>query len=255
MVVELLSKDTRPIVSLYRGVTSNLIGSSVAWGAFFGVKEFTQDIMARNKQSKLTKSDYFWSAIIAGFATQAVTNPIFVVKTRMLATDRETRTAYPTTLAAIQTMWREEGWRVFYNGMAISTVAVFQGGIQFALYDPMTRWYKEQQSERDGKIHPLVTMAMSGFGKAVPHVATYPYQVIRSRLQVQDAEAKFGKGIRGVCLQMWKETGFRGFYRGLMPSICRSMPSTWATFLAYEQLKPYLTKRWIGDKDNEYGEP
>lgn len=198
------------------------------------------------------KASYFFSAVVAGLATQAITNPVFVVKTRMMATDRSSPSAYPSTAAAFKTIWRQEGWRVFYSGMGISSVSAFQGGIQFAIYDPMTKWYKYRQAapgkERDGNINPLATMVISGIGRAVPLTVTYPYQVIRSRLQVRDAEVKFGKGIRGVCWQLWKEAGFRGFYRGLVPTICRTMPATWATFLAYEQLKPYLTNRWMGDK-------
>lgn len=223
----------------------------------------TTALSATKSQRGYFKASYFWSAVVAGLATQAMTNPVFVVKTRMLATDRSSPMAYPSTAAAFKTIWRQEGWRAFYSGMGISMVSAFQGGIQFALYDPMTRWYKDRQAtpgedgakERDGKIHPVVTMAMSGIGRAVPLATTYPYQVIRSRLQVRDAEVKFGKGIRGVCWQLWKEAGFRGFYRGLTPTICRTMPATWATFLAYEQLKPYLTNRWMGNKSKEHPGP
>lgn len=275
VAVQLWKANKQPVVTFYRGVTSNLIGSSVAWGAFFGMKQLTQNFITSaegndipalsdaKSQAGYFKLSYFVSAVVAGLATQAITNPVFVVKTRMLATDRSSPNAYPSTAAAFKTIWRQEGWRAFYSGMGISTVSAFQGGIQFAIYDPMTKWYKNQPAtpgedgakERDGRIHPLVTMVMSGIGRAVPLAITYPYQVIRSRLQVRDSEVKFGKGIRGVCWQLWKEAGFRGFYRGLMPTICRTMPATWATFLAYEQLKPYLTNRWMGDKSKEHPDP
>lgn len=276
VAAQLWRANKRPIITFYRGVTSNLIGSSAAWGAFFGMKELTQSYItslqgtdahsspATRSQASYFKSSYFFSAVVAGLATQALTNPIFVVKTRMLATDRSSPHAYLSTAAAFRDIWRQEGWRAFYSGMGISMVSAFQGGIQFALYDPMTRWYKDRQAavsgaaagrEQDGTLHPGVTMVMSGIGRAVPLATTYPYQVIRSRLQVRDAEARFGKGIRGVSWQLWREAGIRGFYRGLTPTICRTMPATWATFLAYEQLKPYLTQRWMGDRSRERADP
>jgi solute carrier family 25 folate transporter 32 len=79
----------------------------------------------------------------------------------------------------------------------------------------------------------------------VAGAATYPLQVLRSRLQNYDAEERFGRGIRGVVRQLWREEGARGFYRGIVPGVVRVLPATWVTFLVYENVKFYLP-RWVG---------
>ena len=67
-----------------------------------------------------------------------------------------------------------------------------------------------------------------------------PLQVFRTRLQNYNADERFGRGIRGVAIQLWREEGIRGFYRGLVPGVVRVMPATWVTFLVYENVKYYL---------------
>lgn len=80
---------------------------------------------------------------------------------------------------------------------------------------------------------------LSGISKIFAGGVTYPYQVVRARLQMYDAQATY-KGARDVVVQVWKQEGWGGFYKGLGPNLLRVMPSTWVTFLVYEKTKKYL---------------
>jgi len=77
---------------------------------------------------------------------------------------------------------------------------------------------------------------------------TYPYQVLRSRLQTYDAAIVY-RGVIDVIVQIWRKEGVDGFYKGLGPSIIRVLPSTWVTFLVYENVKMHLSERSIGPKE------
>lgn len=87
------------------------------------------------------------------------------------------------------------------------------------------------------------TLVISTAAKLFANAVTYPYQVLRSRLQNYDAENQFGRGIVGAATRLWREEGVRGFYRGLVPGVVRVLPATWVTFLVYENTKYYLP-RW-----------
>lgn len=92
------------------------------------------------------------------------------------------------------------------------------------------------------KLGNTATLVISGSAKIFAGTVTYPYQVIRSRLQTYHSETRFGKGIRGVVAKIWKEEGWRGFYRGLGTNIVRVLPATWVTFLVYENVRYYATR-------------
>lgn len=124
------------------------------------------------------------------------------------------------------------------------------GAVQFTVYEPLKRsWLRYTASGEEGnkggkadgvKLGNEATLFISGAAKVVAGTVTYPYQVVRSRLQTYDSEERFGKGIRGVMGRVWREEGARGFYKGLGPNILRVMPATWVTFLVYENVRFYL---------------
>lgn len=266
-VIRDIYNSQRYLTGFYRGVTANVIGSSTGWGLFFCLKGMTEKLTLSiidpehgsstrksETQAKLQSHHFFLSSTVAGFVGQIVTNPIWVVKTRMMSTDRNAPNAYLTTAAAFRGIYREGGIKLFYSGCFTSFAGVFQGSLQFAIYDTMKQKYLEHQEAAHGvspgngengpaKMSDGATFAMSTAAKAISTVALYPYQVVRSRLQAHDGAARFGSGVNQVSKRLWKEAGFRGFYKGLVPGVARNMPATWVTFLVYENMKPYLMRR------------
>lgn len=167
----------------------------------------------------------------------------------MLSSDRGAVGAYPSMLAGARTIYVTEGIRGFYRGLAVSLIGVSHGAVQFAVYDPVKRMYYANRLRRRGidnnmPMSPEATVVISSSAKLVAGAVTYPYQVLRSRLQNYRADERFGRGFRGVVWRMWCEDGLKGFYRGLVPAVVRVMPATWVTFLVYENVKYYLP-RWF----------
>ncbi len=279
-----LSRTERPLAALYRGLTPNLLGNATSWASFFFFKSRVERAIAhlrattsehplpaggphgehittareaRLERKLLTPADFFAASLAAGALTQLITNPIWVLKTRMLASDSSAAGAYPSMWAGAARLMREEGFLGFYRGLGVGMLAVSHGAVQFAVYDPARRMYlarKARTGEGDAEAAAVVTneatVVLSTVSKLVAGAATYPLQVLRSRLQNYDAEQQFGKGVSGVVRKLWREEGIRGFYRGVMPGVVRVLPATWVTFLVYENVKYYLPRWAEGGEDS-----
>ncbi|ROT39172.1 mitochondrial carrier [Sodiomyces alkalinus F11] len=267
-VIRSLTQNPKPLASLYRGLGPNLLGNATSWASFFFFKSRVERAVANWKtqagpfdtdnrvptKEALATYDFFLSSALSGALTQVLTNPIWVLKTRMLSSDRSAEGAYPSMVAGARRIYATEGFRGFYRGLAVGLVGVSHGAVQFAVYEPLKRMYLrgkglperlDQSRGTDGgaaRIGNEATIVISSVSKLTAGAVTYPYQVLRSRLQNYDADKRFGRGIRGVASMLWREEGIRGFYRGLVPGVVRVMPATWVTFLVYENVKYYLPR-------------
>jgi solute carrier family 25 folate transporter 32 len=84
---------------------------------------------------------------------------------------------------------------------------------------------------------PAATLACAGASKLAASVATYPVQVIRSRLQQRfEGRALVYRSAAHAVATTWGREGLRGFYKGLLPNLLRVMPQSAATIAAYERL-------------------
>lgn len=94
---------------------------------------------------------------------------------------------------------------------------------------------------------------MSGVSKIAALTTTYPYQVIRSRIQSGSEFARtYHRTIPGTISHTWKHEGFRGFYRGLGTNLVRVLPGTCVTFVVYENLA-WLLRRTAARREELAG--
>lgn len=78
---------------LYRGLGTNLVGGMLGWGFYFAWYGQIKRWMSRGR-THLSGTEYLAASASAGLLTSLCTNPIWVVKTRMLTTNRGERLAY-----------------------------------------------------------------------------------------------------------------------------------------------------------------
>lgn len=67
--------------------------------------------------------------------------------------------------------------------------------------------------KHDGQLSNWDFLTLSAISKIWAGGITYPYQVVRARLQVYDAKSKY-KNARDVVRQVWLNEGIGGFYKG-----------------------------------------
>lgn len=153
---------------------------------------------------------------VTGILTAICTNPIWVIKTRMLSTGRNAPGAYKSMSHGVREIMRTEGPRGFWRGLIPSLFGISHGAVQFAAYEQLKNRRSSQRSEIPGMRKELSNwdyLALSAVSKMFAGSITYPYQVLRVRLQTYDAERTYN-GVLDAAGQIWKKEGLSGFYKG-----------------------------------------
>ena len=249
-----------PLRALYRGFTPNAIGNTVSWAVyFFWYNNLKTILHGLHPTSPLTSLDYLVSSTASGILTATLTNPIWVLKTRFLTTPASSPLAYRSLAHGVWSILKEErGWKGFYRGLVPSLAGVSHGGVQFVVYEKLKEW--RRGSAGRGELTNWDYLGFSAVAKGVAGVVTYPYQVVRTRLQnyeagegsyVGDRSGRKGR-LREVVKGIWEREGGRGFYKGLGTNLVRVLPSAMVTFVVYENVRWYLPGL-IGSGQEESG--
>ncbi|KAK9471064.1 mitochondrial carrier domain-containing protein [Dipodascopsis tothii] len=234
VVREIRSDDG--LSAFYRGLAPNLVGNAVSWGAYFYFYETIKASLGRSPaKDSLGSMGYFASAGLAGTLTALLSNPIWVVKTRMLSTSAKRQGAYTGIFNGLWQLARYEGFRGYFRGILPSLVSVGNGAIQLMVYENL-----KILAAPDGT--PLSTswyIACSMLSKTAASLAMYPLQVVRSRLQRYDADNVYAS-MRDVIRQTVVTEGLSGLYKGLVLNLVRVLPATCVTFVVYEHTRNIL---------------
>ena len=79
----------------------------------------------------------------------------------------------------------------------------------------------------------LEYLAFAALSKLFAAVTTYPYQVVRARLQDQQCEYS---GATDCLKKIMRYEGVAGLYKGITPYLCHVMPNICLVFLIYEMM-------------------
>ena len=136
----------------------------------------------------------------------------------------------------------------FYRGLVPALFGVSHGALQFMAYEELKVYrarsgYSSDQ-DTNGTARVLGNLdffVISSLSKIFAGSITYPYQVLRSRLQTYNAHLVY-RGAMDATRQILVKEGMSGFWKGFGPNLFRVLPSTWVTFLVYENTRTYLPK-------------
>lgn len=238
------------IAALYRGLTPNLIGNSAGWGLYFlwyrEAQNLIRNFRGYQPGQQLTSLDYLTASALSGGLSAILTNPVWVVKTRMLSTSATQTGAYPSMVSGLRSIYRREGVRGFFHGMTPSLFGVSHGALYFVAYEKLKFW--RRQSKNTEELTNADTLMTSSLSKIFAGVISYPHQVVRARLQTYNPSATThvrGPGIIALVKQIWHNEGFVGYYKGLFPNLLRVVPSTCVTFLVYENVRWSLPRVFV----------
>jgi len=162
---------------------------------------------------------------------------------------------YDNLFHAFRTIWQQEGFLGLYRGFITGLMGVSHGAVQFMTYEELKKRWNEHKEKRRMIEHNSTTLStappsdvwraheticMSIISKSVAGLTTYPYQVLRSRMQASYGSAR--PTLRYVMMKTWREEGIVGFYRGVGVNLFKVLPAACTVFLVYEQMNGYFKR-------------
>lgn len=224
---------------LYRGLTPMVVGYLPTWAIYFFVYGKIQ------KPGKdYTAAHTMLSAVVAGASSTLCTNPIWVIKTRLMAQGHHTSWQYDGIFDAARQIFKKEGPLAFYSGLGSALLGLPHVAIQFPTYEFLKR---KLHSPSAPNWYQVVTyLTSSVLSKIIASSITYPHEVVRSRQQISGAlgDQRYSSILKTV-VALYRNEGWRGFYAGLGTNICRAVPASAVTLMTYETVSHFLRQRYL----------
>ena len=232
---------------LYRGLPINTFASASAWGIYFLVYNSLKSQHSQQTGDANLLLNYSIDATASGIFTLAFTNPLFLIKTRMclqyMRADNE-QVKYKTSYAAFRSLIASDGFLGLYKGFLPGVFGTLNGTIQMVSYDLMKYFWlhhiRRNSNENDSsKLDTRHFSTFSSVSKVLAVVLTYPFQLVKARLQDQHQNYK---SLWDVVVRTYRHERFYGFYKGLIPCLVRVTPAASVTFIVYENMLLFLNK-------------
>ncbi|KAI0403050.1 mitochondrial carrier [Xylaria palmicola] len=231
------------VAGLYAGLDSAVFGISVTNFVYYYWYEWTRAFFekaaarAGRASRKLTTAESMMAGALAGSATVILTNPIWVINTRM-TTRRESLEASqeavvegsgakvpappkakaPTTIGTLLALLREEGPQALFRGVIPALVLVINPILQYTLFEQMKN---AVEARRKANITPTMAFLLGALGKLFATSITYPYITVKSQMHVAGNGQK--EGMTQAISRVIKEEGYAGLYKGIGPKVTQSV--------------------------------
>eukprot|EP01114_Cavostelium_apophysatum_P015559 TRINITY_DN4260_c0_g1_i1.p1 TRINITY_DN4260_c0_g1~~TRINITY_DN4260_c0_g1_i1.p1 ORF type:complete len:326 (-),score=58.40 TRINITY_DN4260_c0_g1_i1:4-981(-) len=226
---------TEGFTGLYSGLSSGLFGVAVSQGVYYYFYQwFRVAFEKRRNGAPLGDLMNLLVASLAGAATVLISNPIWVVNTRMMLEKKKSGAKSSSISTALQIINRE-GITALWSGLVPALILVSNPAIQYAVFEKM----KGVLEKRNTKLTSTHFFLLGAFGKAVATLCTYPYLVVKTRLQMaqkaQSDEDRY-RGTVDVLVKILQNEGIPGFFKGLSSKIVQSVLNAAFLFVAKEEL-------------------
>lgn len=235
----------------FRGLPPTLIGIIPSRSAYFYAYQQTKQALGPWLKEG-SPANALLSGLAAGITGNTLTNPIWMVRTRMqlLADPTAGQVTYGGYKDAITSIYKEEGFGGFYKGITASYWGCAEGAIQFIIYEQFkTRLLARQNRIRHKKGLPGETNKLpeweyffsAALAKGIASVLTYPHEVARTRLREQAREGIFKyHGMWQTLGLIAREEGRAGLYGGMGVHLLKVIPNSAIMFLTYEVVNSWL---------------
>ncbi|GMP45987.1 hypothetical protein CsSME_00014312 [Camellia sinensis var. sinensis] len=220
---------------------------------FYAYDTYRKRLLKFSGNEETTNFERFIAGASAGITATVLCLPLDTIRTKLVAPGGE---ALGGVIGAFRHAIQTEGFFSLYKGLVPSIISMApSGAVFYGVYDILKSAYlhspdgrkriqnmKQQGEELNaldqlelGTVRTLLHGAIAG---ACAEAATYPFEVVRRRLQLQGKATKLSA--LATCVNIVEQGGFPALYAGLFPSLLQVLPSAAISYFVYEFMKIVL---------------
>jgi len=228
--------ESKGVSGFFSGVGPTIFGivpmRGTAFWCYSNCKKFLQREFGIYPNSS---SSHLISAVFAGIISSTVSNPIWMVRTRLQIPATAGQKSYSGVKDVVSSIWEDEGLAGFFKGVTGAYWGASESCINFLMYEKLKTILSRYRASSEPSKAGLFVSA--GISKLVASLATYPHEVAKTRLREQAVNGCYKyTGMVSTLKSVAVEEGWKGLYGGVLAHLLRVVPNNAVLFLSYELL-------------------
>ncbi|KAI9567092.1 mitochondrial carrier domain-containing protein [Boletus coccyginus] len=252
-------------MGLYKGVVSPLATCAFMNGLVFSSYKFFMRAQLDDPASVPSLTQVGLAGTGCGIVTSLIASPTELIKIRqqnVLANDPANASAAKVAM----TIFKQHGIRGLYRGLTATALRDTGYGTYFLTYEATCRYFKPLSAQPSEADHSSLLSEIDSEASSMPWsalflagglagiagwVATFPMDLVKTRMQSAEPSATNVtaakptadpyRTILSTVTNSYRAEGTKVFFRGLTPTLIRSVPVNVATFSVYESVVHMLS--------------
>lgn len=255
-IVELIKTiaTTQGLKGFWKGNLVNILRTAPFKAVnFCSYDTYRKQLLRFSGNEETTNFERFIAGAGAGITATILCLPLDTIRTKIVAPGGE---ALGGVIGAFRHMIQTEGFFSLYKGLVPSILSVApSGAVFYGVYDILKSAYlhspegqkrlkymshhgQELNALDQLELGPIRTLVYGAIAGACAEFATYPFEVVRRRLQLQVRATKMSALV--TCVKIVEQGGIPALYAGLFPSLLQVLPSAAISYFVYEFMKIVL---------------
>ena len=235
---------------LYKGATPPLVGWMCMESVMLGSLTLYRRLLNENvvqplraqrgiRDKKLPAYGHGVAGMLAGWTVSFIAAPVEHVKARLQIQYSKAKheRLYSGPIDCTKKLLRDHGTAGLWHGLSATLLFRTFFFFWWGSYDIFTRVLTEKTTLST----PAVNFWAGGLSAQIFWITSYPSDVVKQRIMTDD----LGPGRRyprwrNAAVSIYRDAGWRGYWRGFVPCFLRAFPANAAALVAFEGVMRHL---------------
>ncbi|KAF2251228.1 mitochondrial carnitine/acylcarnitine carrier protein [Trematosphaeria pertusa] len=230
------------VKGIYKGATPPLVGwmfmDSIMLGSLSVYRRVLNDNIFNprrvgDEQKRLPVIGHAMAGTMAGWTVSFIAGPVEHIKARLQVQYQaeKSKRLYSGPIDCLKKTFKNHGVRGVFHGLSATLLFRTFFCFWWGTYDVFTRAFQKNTNLSA----PAINFWAGGLSAQIFWLTSYPSDVVKQRIMTDPLgpERRFPRW-RDAAKAVWRESGWRGYWRGFVPCFLRAFPANAMALVAFE---------------------